>query len=253
MNAQPRAASERQAAEWALRVDLAAAFRIVARLDWHESVGNHFSAAVSADGKRFLMNPKWRHFTAIKASELLLLDSEDRNTMQRADAPDASAWAIHGQLHARIPAARCILHLHPPYATALAALADPSLLPIDQNTARFYGQIAHDLDYGGLADSEEEGARLAAVLGEQRILMMGNHGVLVAAATVAEAFEDLYFLERSARTLMLAYATGKPLHVMTPELARRTAEDWKGYAPSAFAHFEALKHQLDAEDSSYAS
>ena len=121
-----------------MRVDLAAAFRLAAAMNWHESVGNHFSLAVSPDGKKFLMNPRWKHFSLIRASDLLLLDSEDPATMTRADAPDPSAWCIHGRIHANLAHARCLLHLHPPYATALVALADPELKPIDQNTARFY-------------------------------------------------------------------------------------------------------------------
>ncbi len=238
-------------AEWALRVDLAAAFRLAVTFNWHEAVGNHFSVAVSSDGRQFLMNPRWRHFARIKASDLPLFDSDDAGTMQRADAPDPSAWCIHGQLHARVPHARCVLHVHPPYATALSALKDPTILPIDQNTARFYQRVAQDLAYGGIADHPEEGARLAAVLGKQRIMMMGNHGVLVTAPTVAEAFEELYFLERACQTLMLAYASGQPLNVMPPALAERTAQDWQEYGAASFAHFEELKRLLDERDDSY--
>ncbi len=83
-----------------LRVDLAAAFRLAVEMDWHEAVGNHFSLAVSADGRQFLMNPRWVHFSLIRASDLLLLDSGDAQTMNRADAPDPSAWCIHGRIHA---------------------------------------------------------------------------------------------------------------------------------------------------------
>ena len=239
--------------EWPLRVDLAAAFRLAARFNWHESVGNHFSVAISPDGKHFLMNPRWRHFSGIKASDLLMLDAEDQETMQRPDAPDRSAWAIHGQLHARLPQARCILHLHPPYATAVAALADPSLKPIDQNTARFYERVAIDLAFGGIADDAAEGARLAGALGNRRILMMGNHGVLVTGPTIAEAFEDLYFLERACQTLILAYSSGQPLNVMSPALAERTALDWEDYSGMSFAHFDELKRTLDRQDPGYAA
>jgi ribulose-5-phosphate 4-epimerase/fuculose-1-phosphate aldolase len=241
-------ASERQ-----LRVDLAAAFRIAASFNWHESVGNHFSVALSEDGRQFLMNRRWQHFGSIRARDLQVLDSGDRETLDRPDAPDPSAWCIHSHLHASLPQARCILHLHPPFATALSTLADPTLKPIDQNTARFYGRIAQDLDYGGIADEDREGARLAAALGEQRILMMGNHGILVAAKTVAEAFEDLYFLERACQTLVLAYATGQELRVLSPELAERTARGWEKYSGMASAHFDALKHGLDRTDPDYAS
>ena len=99
--------------EWQLRVDLAAAFRLAAMFDWHEAVANHLSLAVSADGKKFLMNPRWKHFSRIKASELMLLDSNDKETMNRPDAPDLTAWSIHGRMHANVPQARCIIHLHP--------------------------------------------------------------------------------------------------------------------------------------------
>jgi ribulose-5-phosphate 4-epimerase/fuculose-1-phosphate aldolase len=235
----------------ALRVDLAAAFRIAADMDWHESVGNHFSLAVSTDGKQFLMNPRWMHFSLIRASDLLLLDSGDAQTMSRADAPDPSAWCIHGRIHARLRRARCVLHVHPPYATALATLADPTIKPIDQNTAYFFNRIAIDQGYSGIADQLEEGERLVRALGEHSSMLMGNHGVLVTAATVAEAFEELYFLERAAKTLVLAYSTGQPLKVLSDEVAEKTAQSWEEYRASAFAHFRDLKCMLDARDSSY--
>src|SRR3978361_310316 len=111
--------------EWQLRVDLAAVFRIAARMNWHEAVANHFSLAVSPDGKRFLMNPKLMHFSRIRAADLLLTARTDQETMNRPDAPDLTAWCIHGAMHAQLPQARCVLHLHPAYATALATLADP--------------------------------------------------------------------------------------------------------------------------------
>src|SRR3546814_2786309 len=109
-------------------------FRLAVEFGWHESVGNHFSATVSSDGRRFLMNPRWRHFARVKASELLLLDADDQETMSRPNAPDASAWCIHGAIHRAKPAARVLLHCHPPYATALATLKAPAMKPIDQNT-----------------------------------------------------------------------------------------------------------------------
>ena len=100
--------------EQALRVDLAAAFRLAVHFDWHESVANHFSAAISDDGKTFLLNPKWKHFSTIKASELLKLHTDDKEAMNKPDAPDPSAWCIHGAIHAAAPHARVLLHCHPP-------------------------------------------------------------------------------------------------------------------------------------------
>ena len=197
------------------------------------------------------MNPRWVHFSLIRASDLLLLDSDDAQTMSRPDAPDASAWCIHGCIHARVLRARCVLHVHPPYASALAALADPTLKPIDQNSARFFKRLAIDRGYSGIADQQEEGERLVRVLGNHNSMLMGNHGVLVTAATVAEAFEEVYFLERAARTLVLAYSTGQPLNILSDEVAEKTALCWEDYRESAFAHFRDLKFMLDEKDSTY--
>jgi len=237
--------------EWALRVDLAAAFRLAVHFDWHESVANHFSAAVSADGKQFLLNPKWKHFALVKASDLLLINADDPDVMQGPDAPEISAWCIHGAVHAQVPQARVLLHCHPPYATALSSLADPNIKPIDQNTARFFNRVAVDLHFGGIADDEAEGRRLAQAFGNASIMMMGNHGVSCAGGTVAETFEHLYYLERAAKTLMLAYSTGQPLSILDDELAEKTAQSWEDQSDSAFAHFDQLKMILDASDDSY--
>jgi ribulose-5-phosphate 4-epimerase/fuculose-1-phosphate aldolase len=234
-----------------LRIDLAAAFRLAAQFNWHESVGNHFSVSVAPGSTRFLMNPRWIHFSRIQASDLLLLDADDPQAMDGPNAPDPSAWAIHSRLHANLPHVRCLLHLHPPYSTALTTLANPELRPIDQNTARFYQRIAIDRAYAGMADEKAEGERLARVLGNHSIMLMGNHGVLVAGQTIAQAFDDLYFLERACQTMILALSTGQELNVMPHDLAARTASDWNDYSEMSFAHFRELKTLLDRSDSSY--
>lgn len=230
----------------ALREDLAAAFRITAQMGWSESVGNHFSAAVSDDGKQFLLNRKWQHFASIKPEDLMLLDADDADVMNRPDAPDASAWTIHGTVHRQCPTARVIIHCHPPHATALATLADPRMLPLDNNTARFFNRLAIDQGFGGIADEAEEGERLAAALGSKKTLLMGNHGITCTGTTVAEAFEDLYFFEKAAQTLLLAYASGQPLNVLSDEIAEKTARGWDDYRGMSYAHFDWLKSQLPA-------
>jgi ribulose-5-phosphate 4-epimerase/fuculose-1-phosphate aldolase len=239
-------------AERQLRVDLAAAFHLAVEFGWNESVGNHFSAAVSGDGRLFIMNRRWVHFGEIKASALQALDSGDSSIMQSDEAPDPSAWSIHGAIHAARSDARVVLHLHPPYATAIASLEDPEILPIDQNTARFFGKVAVDIGFDGIADGELEGRRIAGQLGDKNVLMMGNHGVLVINRTVANAFEDLYILERACRTLVLAYSTGRKLNVMSSNLAQKTAASWLPFEGMALAHFAALKRSLDAQGSIYA-
>lgn len=242
----------RDTEEWQLRVDLAAAFRLAVEFNWHEGVANHFSLAVSPDGRKFLLNPRWKHFSMIRASDLLLVDVDDPETMKRPDPPDTSAWCIHGNIHAMVPHARCLLHCHPAYGTAIAALADPEIKPIEQNTARFYNRVTVDLGFGGIADDKEEGERLARSLGNKSIMMMGNHGVLVAAPTVAEAFDALYYLEKACQTLVLAYSTGQKLNVLPHEIAEKTARGWESYKDMAISHFEEMKRILDRKDPSYA-
>jgi len=233
-----------------LRTDLAAAFRWTARLGMHESVANHFSVAVSDDGSRFLMNPNGRHFSRIRASELLLLDAADPATMEREDAPDPTAWCIHGAIHRTVPAACCVLHLHPRYATVLASLADSSMPAIDQNTARFHGRVAIDAGFGGMG-FDEEAERLATTLGDKPIVMMSNHGVMVTAPTVARAFDELYYFERACETLVTAYMTGRPLRVLPDEVAAKTCRQWLDYPNLAENHFRELKAILDEEEPDY--
>ncbi len=234
------------------RIDLAAAFRWFARLDMHESVANHLSLAVSDDGTRFLINPRGRHFSRISASDLLLVDSGDGSTLQRPDAPDPTAWYLHARLHQNLPEARCIMHLHSKYATALACLKDPTLYPIDMNTMRFFGRVAVDADFSGMALSDAEGDRVAGLMaGGATVLLMANHGVLVIGATVARAFDDFYYFERAAETLLTCYATGRELSVVSDRIATLTERQWRDYSRLSIDHFDNLKAILDAEDPSY--
>ncbi len=241
------------AVEWQARVDLAAAFRLAALHDWHEAVANHFSLAIGDAGTRFLMNPRWMHFSRVRASDLLLLDADDPATMQREDAPDPSAWCIHGRIHALLPEARCVLHAHPPYGTALSCLADPTIPPIDQVSARFFRRVTIDKGFDGIADRIDEGERIARALGSHRRLMMGNHGVLVVAPTVAEAFDDLFHLERAARTVVTAYSTGRPLAVLPDAVAEATAVGWEAYTEAAHVHFAEMCRVLQRRGEDYAT
>jgi ribulose-5-phosphate 4-epimerase/fuculose-1-phosphate aldolase len=233
------------------RVDLAASFRWFARLGMHESVANHLSVAVSRDGSKFLMNPRGRHFSRVRASELLLLDSADAATLQRSDAPDPTAWFIHGRLHARLPQARCIMHLHPIYTTALAGLEDSTLYPIDQNTMRFFERVATDAVFGGMALDDAEGDRLAGLIEKRPILMMGNHGITVTAPSVARAFDAMVYFERAAQTLMIAYASGRKLRIVPDAVARLTAKQWLDYPHLAEDHLSEVKAILDREAPDY--
>lgn len=232
-----------------LREDLACAFRWAARLDLHEGVANHFSVSADESGARFLMNPAGRHFSQICASELLVLNANE-TPPEGARAPDPTAWCLHSFLHRNVAHARCILHSHPRYATALASLASWRLSPCDQNSCRFYERVSYDEHFGGMLLAEEEAARQARALGENKILVMRGHGVLTCAATIAEAFDLLYYFERACRNQHLALATGLPLFVVPPDIAAQTARQWDEY-PNQDAHFNELRAILNREEPEY--
>lgn len=239
---------------WTERVDLAAAFRWTARLNMHEAVANHFSLAVNPEGTQFLINPNQRHFSLIKASDLLLLDANDPSTMDRPDAPDPTAWGLHGSIHRLCPHARCVMHVHAMFSTVLASLADSNLPPIDQNTATFYQRYVIDEQFGGLAFTEE-GERCAALLADptKKIMIMGNHGLLVLGDSVADTFNRLYYFERAAETYIRALQTGQPLRIIPQAIAERTACELDNYPGQAERHLADLKTILDQEHSDYAT
>ena len=196
---------------WSERVDLAAAFRWTARLNMHEAVANHFSLAINDAGTRFLMNPNQVHFARIKASDLIVVD-----------------------------------------ATVLASLADSSLPPIDQNSAAFFNRYVIDDHYGGLA-FEQEGKRCAQLLTDPRkkVLIMGNHGVMIIGNTVAETFNRLFYFERAAETYIRALQTGRPLRVLSDEVAEKAARELEEYPGQSTRHLNELKAILDDEGSNY--
>ncbi len=231
------------------RRDMAAAFRWTARLNMHEGIANHYSLAISDDGSRFLMNPYGRHWSKMRASDLLELDANDTPD-HVGDAIDPTAWAIHGALHRVVPQARCIMHVHSKYATALACLNKPEMPPIDQNTMRFFNRIAVDFGYNGMGLGDEA-ERLATCLGNQSILLMGQHGILVVAQSVAKAFDDIFYFERAAETYITALTTGKELNIATDEVAEKTARQWEDYANLAYKHLGAIREVLAEDEPDY--
>ncbi|TNF86981.1 MAG: class II aldolase/adducin family protein [Gammaproteobacteria bacterium] len=231
------------------RCNLAAAFRMTARLNMDEAVGNHFSFAVSDDGSRFLVNPFGRHFSSIRASELLLLDANS----DAAEKADPTAWAIHGAMHRNVPQARCVMHVHSKYATVLASLEDSNLPPIDQNTMRFFNRMAidHGFDGMGLGDEAE---RLTTALGDKRVLVMGNHGVMVVGETIAQTFDELFYFERACQNYITALMTQQPLRIASDAVAEKTAQQWEDYMGRigfCDAHLREVREILDREEPDY--
>lgn len=232
-----------------IRIDLAVSLRLSAKLGMHEAVANHFSAAVTDDGKSFLLNPKWVHFSKVKASDLILVHANDPDSFEKGKI-DSTAWAIHGQIHQMRPDIKVIMHLHPIYATALSCLKNPTLLPIEQNSARYFNRVSYDSNYSGMADQLAEGQRLAGLLKDNSRLLMGNHGILIGSHDIGVAFDDMYTFERASQILINAYSTGQTLNILNDQVAEKTAQDWEKIADFSIAHFEQMKSILIQEDPS---
>ncbi|MFM8852812.1 MAG: class II aldolase/adducin family protein, partial [Acidimicrobiaceae bacterium] len=215
----------------------------------HEAVANHFSVAVSDDGQKFLINPAGRHFSQIRASDLLLVDINEADFgISQNQVVDPTAMNLHGQIHKLVPDARCVLHTHMPNATALACLRDFEFLMLDQNACRFHNRIAYDRDYAGMALEVSEGERVAKLLGRSRnVLFLANHGVIVVGKTVAETFDELYYLEKASQLQVLALSTGRELELIPNETAAMVCKQWLEYPNAAEYHFAALTEILDQD------
>ncbi len=231
------------------RIDLAAAFQWSARLNFHEGVANHFS--LSLDGEKFLINPNQKHFSLIKASDILCLNLKD-NFKRLDNAPDPTAWGLHSSIHKYVKHAKCVMHVHPIYSTVLASLKDSYLKPIDQNTSMFFNRMIVDEDFGGLA-FEEEGKRFAKKFENSKIktMVMGNHGILILGRDVADAFNRMYYFERAAETYIKALQTNQKLRVLSAEIAEKTANELDNYPDQANAHLSCIKEILIKENSNF--
>ncbi len=238
--------------EQELRIDLAACFHLAVENKLHEAIANHFSV-VLPDGKHFLVNPFGLHFSEITASNLIICDF-DGNVVKGEGQPSPSAHHIHAPIHRLVPRAQVLLHTHQPYATALTMIANGRLEWSLQTTCRFYDRVAYDNDYDGVALADSVGERMASILGDSEVLFLGNHGVMTAASTVAQAFDDLYFIERVAQTQILAMSSGQKLTQLSPEIIKQVAAQTHyerfelGYID---LHFAAQKRLLDNKGGFY--
>jgi ribulose-5-phosphate 4-epimerase/fuculose-1-phosphate aldolase len=230
------------------RDDLAALFRACALHDLHEGIDNHCSLAMAPG--RFLLNPYGPHWSELRGSDLLEVD--DHGRVHGAGEAETTAFFLHWRLHTARPEARCVVHTHMPWSTALACTAGGLETRLSQNSARFHGRLTFHTTYGGrIVDTAEGDALAAAVADGVRVVLLGNHGVLVVAESVAHAWYDLYFLERAARVQVLAASAGE-LRLMPEPTAARTAEQFdEERALQAAPQWEAVKRRLERENPGY--
>jgi ribulose-5-phosphate 4-epimerase/fuculose-1-phosphate aldolase len=165
---------------------------------------------------------------------------------------EATAFYIHSRIHRANPRATCVLHTHMPYATALTMIENGELEWAGQTALNFFDDVAYDRIYNGLVLDTREGDRLAAVLGDKRVLFLANHGVIVIGRSVAEAFDDLYYLERACQAQVIAMSTGRKLLRVPDETARAFNANTTERARQGRLHFAALKRLLDRDEADYA-
>jgi ribulose-5-phosphate 4-epimerase/fuculose-1-phosphate aldolase len=232
------------------RCNLAAIFRWSERLGLSEGICNHYSWMV--DESQFLINPFGKHWAELRASDLLLVDPHGQVVGGDGEV-EPTALFIHWRIHRSQPRARCVLHTHMPYATALTAINRGRLEMCCQNALRFDGQIAYDDDYHGLALDASEGDRLCRALGNRRILFLANHGVVATGPTIAAAFDDLYYLERAAHIQVLAQSTGQPLRIVGDDIRRKVRQQFQEDQPFAERHLAAIRRVLNRESPEYAA
>jgi ribulose-5-phosphate 4-epimerase/fuculose-1-phosphate aldolase len=239
------------------RVDLAACYRLAAHFGLNEGIDNHVTLLVPEYSDRFLLAPFGLHWSEVRASDFMVIDFNGQIVSGRGPVEDTALF-IHLPVHKLAPQARCAVHTHMPYATALCMLDNPRLEMAGQSAIGFHDDIAYECDYNGLAFDQSEGERLARALGSKSVLMMRNHGVLAVGQSVPQAFERLYFLERAAQAQVLALSTGRALRLIAEPIVKATAAQFQngsqvGGRDRADLHFDALKRMLDRLSPDYAS
>ncbi|MGV1768161.1 aldolase [Rhizobium rhizogenes] len=233
---------------WDARVDLTACFRMAARFGMEEGICNHFSAIVPGYDDLFIVNPYGYAFSELTASMLLVCDFHG-NVVSGSGKPEATAFYIHARIHKNIPRAKAAFHTHMPYATALSMTEGDPLIFAGQTALKFYGRTAVDNDYNGLALDESEGDRIANAIGDADIVFMKHHGVMVCAPNIAEAWDDLYYLERACEVQTLALSTGRRVLPVAQNIAQAASLQMReGDPESARLHLESIKRTLTREE-----
>lgn len=232
-----------------LREDLALALRAAAHHQLEEGVCNHFSVMLPGAQDRYLINPRGLHWSEVGPDDIVLIDVQG-NVLAGRHRVEPTALFIHGAVH-RLTGRAVVLHCHMPYATALTLTSDRGLDPtLSQNAMRYMNRIAIDAEYNGLALDDAEGERIARTMmgnnAGKDIAFLANHGVIVAGATIAHAYDDLYYLERACLHQVLAQSTGRPLVPVLPELAAHVAAQIQGEREQSDLFFEALRRLLPA-------
>ena len=216
------------AQEWDARVNLAACYRLMSVYGMTDLVYNHITARVPGSEDHILINAYGMLYDEITGSSLIKIDLEGRTVLQPDHdySVNAAGYVIHSAVHSARHDAHCVIHTHTRAGTAVSALAD-GLLPLSQTAMRFAGHLAYH-DYEGPAFNRGERERLVVDLGDKNAMILRNHGLLVCAPSIPQAFNLIYWLEQACRIQIDILSCGRPLSVPTSDVVEGTSAALSG-------------------------
>src|SRR6184192_327756 len=237
--------------EWQARVDLAAAYRLVALYGWDDLIFTHISARVPSADHHFLLNPYGMMFEEITASSLVKIDLAGNKVMDSPYFINPAGFTIHSAVHEARADALCVMHLHTRHGIAVSAQKN-GLLPLSQQAMFALSSLAYH-DYEGLALDVEEKPRLVSDLGDKKFMILRNHGLLTIGRTVAEAFLGMFLLERACEIQILAQSGGGELSMVPEPIVDRVASQLSAVTvgQGASLTWPGLLRKLDRIDPSY--
>ncbi|HET8726875.1 MAG TPA: class II aldolase/adducin family protein [Alphaproteobacteria bacterium] len=238
--------------EWRVRVDLAACYRLLARFGMTDLIYTHVSAAVPGPEEHFLLNPYGMLFDEVTASALVKVDLDGRIVMDTPFDVNPAGFTIHSAVHGARRDVGCVVHTHTKAGMAVASVRS-GLLPLTQFALQFYDRIAYH-DYEGIALDLAERERLVRDLGDRRVMILRNHGLLTAGATVPHAFSLMFYLNRSCEVQLAAQSMGDELVLPPPEVCEHTArqyDDIDPIGPDMDREWQALLRLLDRDGADY--
>jgi len=239
--------------EWAVRVDLAACYRLVAHYGWEDLVFTHITARVPRTEDQFLINPYGMFFDEITASSLVKIDVHGNKLEDSPFPVNPAGFVIHSAIHAARHDARCVLHTHTLNGVAVSAQR-AGLLPISQHSIAVLASLGYH-DFEGPALRDDEKPRLVADLGDKTSLILRNHGLLTVGETVAEAFVAMYYLEASCAIQVRAQAGGGELVPVPKEIIEsgggQVVEATRPRGSRGMLVWPGLLRRLDRLDASY--
>ena len=236
-------------AERALRVQLAAAYRIFNHLGWTEMIFNHITVRVPGPEKYFLINPFGLHYSEVTASNLLLIDVEGNPVREAAYPVNRAGFVIHSAIHANVDHAHCVMHTHTTTGMAVASLKD-GLSPTNFYAAQLHGRVAYH-EFEGITVNPDEKVRMLASIGTKPAVILRNHGLLTWGPSIPEAFLMLWTLQRACDIQVAAAAAGALQPIRDEVFAQTVRESGPGEKRTCEDVFAAMQRLVDAKDPSY--